>query len=173
MEVVSKNHPEKDYVEAPAKYACLGTRELVIFDPDRHGPAGFDHLFQVWRRDESASMVRVHAGDGPAYSEELGAWLFVTEGGVLRVADHADGSGLWLTAEESEAAARREEAAARAQAEAALLATLRTAVVDLCEAYDVPLDESRRVYLVTLDRDSLESLRAHIKYSRDWPTRQG
>src|SRR5262245_30928277 len=33
IEVVSKNHPHKDYAETPDKCAAAGVTELVIFDP--------------------------------------------------------------------------------------------------------------------------------------------
>ena len=49
----------------------------------------------------------MYAGDGPARSEELGAWLVVTDDGLrLRLAEREDGGGLWLTGEESERAAK-------------------------------------------------------------------
>src|SRR5262245_43009093 len=53
VEVVSETNPAKDYVDAPAKFARLGTRELVIFDPTLTGPKvrGGPHVLQVWRRD--------------------------------------------------------------------------------------------------------------------------
>lgn len=49
FEVVSKNHPTKDYVEIPDKCAAAGVGELVIFDPLRCGPraVGGRHLLQV------------------------------------------------------------------------------------------------------------------------------
>lgn len=74
VEVVSATNPNKDYVRAPVKYAALGTRELVICDPELFGPEGMDepHVLQVWRRREDyREMVRVYAGDGPAFSMEL------------------------------------------------------------------------------------------------------
>lgn len=172
LEVVSSTNSTKDYEDAPAKYALLGTRELVVFDPRLFGPTvhGGPHLLQIWRRDEAAhAMVRVHAGGGPAWSEELGAWLVVTPDGQLRFSDDPGGSRLWLTAAEGEAAARREEATARMRAEGALLDTLRAAVADLCEVLGVPLDEARRAQLAALDVAGLEALRAHIKVARGWP----
>ena len=165
LEVVSGSNPQKDYEEAPTKYALLGTRELVVFDPRGHGsPAhGGPHLLQIWRRDEAANaMVRVHAGEGPAWSEELSAWLIVTPGRRLRFADDAEGTRPWLTAAEAEAEARK-------QAESALLDALRTGILDLCEAFDVRVDDTRRAHLASLDAAGLEALRAHIKRARAWP----
>jgi Uma2 family endonuclease len=114
VEVVSDATADVDYNVKPAKYAASRTRELWIFDPLMVGPRGGDAVrVQVWRREARRGFRRVYAGDGPARSEELGAWLVVTDGGErLRIADHADGTGLWLTGEE-EARARAEEARAR------------------------------------------------------------
>lgn len=136
VEVVSPSNPHKDYVAAPAKYALLGARELIVFDPTLLGPAMMDgpHVLQVWRREEDGpSMIRVYAGDGPARSAELDAWLVPTAQGRLRIADDEQGRSLWLTeaeaeaaarkhadeAREREAAARRKEAAARKRADEA------------------------------------------------------
>jgi Uma2 family endonuclease len=122
IEVVSDTEPRKDYTIAPDKYAASGVRELVVFDPMLSGPRshGGPFLLQVWRRDEKGAFVRVHAGDGPASSEALGAHLVVFEGGEagrrLRLAGDAGGQRLWLTAEEE---ARAEKEAARAAEEAA------------------------------------------------------
>lgn len=111
VEVVNVSNPTKDYGGAPAKYGFLGVRELVVFDPWKEGPRAFGgpYVLQVWRRGREASgagkavggpMVRVHAGEGPAYSEELGAWLVVMGDGRLRVAEDAAGASLWLVAGE-------------------------------------------------------------------------
>jgi hypothetical protein len=73
-------------------------------------------VLQVWRRSEAGEFRQVFAGDAPAYSEELGAWLVVTDGGTrLRVADDEAGEHLWLTGEESERA-RADALAARLRA---------------------------------------------------------
>jgi Uma2 family endonuclease len=165
IEVVSRNNPEKDYVDAPAKYARLGTRELVVFDPALRGPAVLDgpYLLQVWRRDEGGSaMTRVYAGDGPARSEELGAWLVPTGDARLRIADDPGGQSLWLTEAETHAAARSE-------AESTLRTVLCAAVEDLCELAGVPLDDARRAHLATLEAADLEALRAQVKRNRAWP----
>ena len=65
------------------------------------------------------SFRRVYAGEGPARSEELGAWLVVTDVGQrLRLADDAEGVSCWPTEAEAERAAKETEHAARATAEA-------------------------------------------------------
>ncbi len=132
IEVVSESNVTKDYAQAPDKYAASGTEELWIFDPKLAGPRahGGPVRLQVWRRSEGA-FVREYAGEGPAWSEALGAWAVVTDGGKrLRIASAADGAGLWPTDVEAararEEAARAREEAARAETEA-LRAQLRDA----------------------------------------------
>ncbi|MDB4931770.1 MAG: hypothetical protein JWM10_4254 [Myxococcaceae bacterium] len=124
VEVVSRRTAKKDYGEGPAKYAASGTTELWIFDPERHGrgATGEPWVLQVWRTRDGA-FRQVYTGDGPAYSEELGAWLVVTdEGARLRVAYDEAGEWLWPTADEAEGA-RADAAEARlARAEAELAA---------------------------------------------------
>jgi Uma2 family endonuclease len=175
VEIVSATNPHKDYEAAPAKYAALGTRELVVFDAELFGPAGTDgpHVLQVWRRKEGhPTMVRVYAGPGPAHSVELGAWLVPTADRMLRIADDEQGRSLWPTRAEIEstarvleAEARQQEAEARKQAEEAL----RRSVEDVCDLCGVPLDEARRAHIASLDASGLDGLRAHLKARRAWP----
>ena len=129
VEVVSRDTAEKDYLEGPAKYAASGTRELWVFDPERRGRGALGpSVLQVWRRMDDGAPRRVFAGDAPAYSEELGAWLVVTHDGMrLRPADDEAGERLWLTSEEAErerAQAERERADALAERVAVLEAQL-------------------------------------------------
>jgi Uma2 family endonuclease len=121
VEVVSRRTAKKDYTEGPAKYAASGTRELWVFDPEGHGrgATGAPWVLQVWRRTTAGEFRQEYAGDGPAYSEELGAWLVVTDDGArLRVADDEAGERLWQTADEA-SDARAEAERARAEAESA------------------------------------------------------
>lgn len=122
---MSPGHPTKDYAIAPAKYALSGTRELWIFDPMLAGPAahGGPCRLQIWTRDPAGALVRSYAGEGPAESPVLGAWLVATQDGArLRIASDRDGRQLWPTAEEA-AIAERDTARARiAELEAALRA---------------------------------------------------
>jgi len=121
IEVVSSSEPKKDYFTAPERYAACGANELWVFDPQLLGPRllGGPYRLQVWRRASDGAFERVYAGDGPAYSTHLEAWLFaVAEGRKLRIASDREGNEWWPTGEE---AARAAEAAARA-AEAAALA---------------------------------------------------
>ncbi len=105
VEVVSENNAEKDYQVAPDKYAASGTYELWVFDPLLLGPAvrGGPHLLQVWRRNARGSFRRVYAGEGPAFSRALSAWIVIVDGGTrVRVSDDAVGTKLWPTPEETE-----------------------------------------------------------------------
>lgn len=119
VEVVSRNDPAKDYLDAPLRAARLGTPELWVFDPLLAGPSltGGPFRLQVWRRIDSGDMQRHYAGPGPAFSPELEAWVVVTQGGDrLRIAHDPDGRSLWPTAAEAEqkvaeAERRRAEAA--------------------------------------------------------------
>ncbi len=129
VEVVSDGW-KKDYEDAPLKYAQLGVRELVIFDPDAalhtdpRAPGESTPLpprvaLQVYRRDGDGAFVRVYRGEGPAPSDEIGAFLVVRrEGGTvrLRIARDADGVDLVPTAEEAQRIAEQRAAAAEARA---------------------------------------------------------
>lgn len=125
LEVVSDDW-KKDYNEAPLKYAQLGAREFVIFDPEAAASAerrGERVALQVYRREADGVFLRIYAGDGPAPSQELDAFLVVTrEGGAvrLRIALDAAGKEVVPTAEEAKRAAEtraRSEADARRAAE--------------------------------------------------------
>jgi Uma2 family endonuclease len=114
VEVVSESTAEKDYVEAPWAHAKAGTRELWVFDPELHGPTrgGGPFLLQVWQQQPGGTLKRTHAGSGPAWSEEMQAWLVVTDRATrLRLSDDRWGQHLWPT--EAEAKAREVEAKAR------------------------------------------------------------
>jgi hypothetical protein len=120
FEVVSEETAEEDYLHKPKKYALSGTRERWIFDPLLVGPRGAHgpHRLQVYRRLPSGALSRVYAGEGPAQSAELGAWLVLADGGrKLRLADDPEGQRLWPTAAEAERDQKERE---RAQKDAAL-----------------------------------------------------
>ena len=121
VEVVSESTAEKDYGDGPDRYAASGTQELWMFDPLLAGPdtRGGPTVLQVWRRDKEGVFRRVYAGEGPARSEELGAWLVVTNArSRLRIAEDPQGTLLWPTEAEFERAAKERERAAKEAAEA-------------------------------------------------------
>ena len=116
VEVVSETNPHKDYAIAPDKYAASGTGELWVFDPLLAGPAAHGGPFriQIWHRRADGDFVRIYAGDGPAFSPTLDAYLVATdEGRKLRLADDEGATVFWRTAEESERAAKESEQAAK------------------------------------------------------------
>jgi Uma2 family endonuclease len=114
VEVVSESTADEDYHLKPAKYAASGTRELWVFDPLKLGPKADRCVLQVWKRLRRSGFRRVYAGDGPAFSEELGAWIVVTDEGVrLRIADDEEGRELWPTEGEAERAEKEAERAAK------------------------------------------------------------
>lgn len=103
VEIVSGDdeHPErwrKDYELGPQKYAQLGTRELVIFDPQAALGQVRDQqrvALQIYRRQADGTFVRFYSGAGPFASHELAAFLVaVTDGGVARLRVARDAEGL-------------------------------------------------------------------------------
>ena len=131
LEIVSVNW-KKDYEDGPERYASLGCRELVIFDPTAVGRRNSDvrRPLIVYRRGEDAGFVQVYGGDGPVFSEEIGAWLVARpENGRprLRLSKNAAGTRLVESSPEAAQSARaaladeklaREKAEARAETEA-------------------------------------------------------
>jgi len=119
FEVVSKNHPYKDYVDVHERYAAMGTRELFVFDPLLAGPRtlGGPVSLQVWRRDPTGVLERVYFGAGPAYSEALGVWVFAREQ-KLALAFDREGEQPLHTLEHQERAEKERERAARIELEA-------------------------------------------------------
>jgi Uma2 family endonuclease len=136
VEIVSASRADKDYSQSPLKYAANGTYELWVFDPRLAGPRnhGGPYRLQMWRRDAEGDFLRVYAGDGPARSEALAAWVFVVhEGSSLRIADDAEGTSWWETGEEAERRTAQAERAAKEEAERRaerLAEALRAAGID-------------------------------------------
>ena len=110
FEVVSKNHPHKDYTNLQDRYAAIACRELFVFDPLLAGPAslGGPVPLQLWQRDTTGVFERVHFGDEPAYSFVLDAWI-VPRGRLLEIADDRAGESLWLDAEDYERTEKERE----------------------------------------------------------------
>ena len=138
IEVVSENHPYKDYVVLPERYSAMGVGELWVLDPGGFGPRrlGGPTLIQQWVRDAGGTLVRSHSGDGPVYSEAVEGWLRADRERGVSISGDADGAGRWLTGEEEgqvhaegrlEAERQRDEARRDA---ARLEAKLRAAGID-------------------------------------------
>lgn len=115
IEIVSQGHPYKDYVDTPERVAACGIGELWIYDPELFGPKhhGGPHLLQIWQA-EQGRFERVHAGSGPAYSRELGAWLHPTAShdptqARLQISDDREGQQRWLTVVEQRSVEAEQE----------------------------------------------------------------
>jgi hypothetical protein len=112
LEVVSLDW-EKDYLYVPGRYAEMGVRELVVFDPSSQERAD-GHRWQVFRR-VGKRFLRVEVSDEDRVrSKSLGCWLRVVgEGDSLRVrlATGREGDLIFPTSDEAERAARQAEAA--------------------------------------------------------------
>ena len=110
VEIVSENHPTKDYVRAPEKYAVCGVGELWVLDGELVGPRadGGPHRIQVWRRGEGGAFVRVYAGAGPAWSEAVRGWIRYLPGEqTFSLSSDKAGLERWLTPHEADQAARK------------------------------------------------------------------
>lgn len=122
LEIVSKDW-EKDYVEAPERYAAAGIPELVVFDPrpERHADrVAWQHFRRV--RNRPLSCIEVSRGDRIRISA-LGCYLRAVGQGEslrLRVGTGARGNELFPTAEEAERADKEAAIAARDEALARL-----------------------------------------------------
>jgi hypothetical protein len=115
FEIVSLNHPNRDYVAIQDRYAALGAHELIVFDPMLAGPKslGGPVALQLWRRDTSGAFERLSFGNHPVYSEVLDAWV-LPDGRTLHIADDRAGTRRWLTEAEKKSL---EAAESRARAE--------------------------------------------------------
>ena len=162
VEVVSDDWA-KDYLHAPRKYDQLGTRELVIFDPEATLTRRSQRVvLQIFRRDADDALVRVEAGEGPSYSAELDAWLVVQRGPAgprLRIARDAAGADLVATAEEVVGALRGENSSLHA-----VVGALRAensslhAVVGALEAQVAELQA-----VIAVQKDLLEQQAAQLR----------
>ena len=120
IEVVSANHPYKDYVEIIERYASMGAPELLVFDPLLQGPRslGGPVALQLWRRDATGTLERVHFGDQPVHSNALDAW-FIAEPPRIFIAHDRAGKRLWQTDAERERAEKEHERAEKEREQAA------------------------------------------------------
>lgn len=127
LEVVSRD-VGKDYEDAPAEYAAMGAKELVIFDPGATSRSRTRVRWQVYRRLARRGFVRVaQTMDDRVEAATLGCWLrAIGEGreARLRLGTGPQGDTLFPTEAEEESA-RADAANARAEAAEAELARLR------------------------------------------------
>ncbi len=115
LEIVSKDW-EKDYEEAPGKYAAIGVPELVIFDPAPHRHRD-GVAWQVFRSVRGRPLRRVEVSQGDRIrSGALGCFLRQVSKGEavrLRLGAGSRGDDLFPTGEESERAAKEAAIVAR------------------------------------------------------------
>jgi hypothetical protein len=116
LEIVSPSSVEKDYREAPGRYAELGVAELVVFDPDYR--KGRDRLrLQVFRRVRGQFVQVVATSEDRVRSRVLGCWVRAVGKGEhvrLRLGTGERGDTLVPTEAEAEHA-RAEQEHARAE----------------------------------------------------------
>jgi Uma2 family endonuclease len=130
FEVISPNHPHKDYARIQDRYATMGTEELVVFDPLLVGPCslGGPVLLQKWRRQGSL-FERTDFGDEPVFSEVLESWLLPQQR-LLVIADDREGTRPWLSQAHHERAEKERERAEK-ERERALRQALEREVAEL------------------------------------------
>lgn len=119
LEIVSHDW-EKDYIEAPERYAVIGVPELLVFDPAPEGhPDGV--RWQVFRRVKGRALTRVEVSQGDRVrSKTLGCFLRAvgTENDLrLRLGAGPRGGELFPSGEEAERAAKDAALVARDAAE--------------------------------------------------------
>ena len=128
LEIVSSTMG-KDDDDAPAEYAAMGAKELVIFDPAATSRSRTRVRWQVYRRLARRGFVRVAQATGDRVEvASLGCWLrAIGEGrdARLRLGTGVAGSELFLTEAEEERT-RAEEERTRAEAAEARAAEERT-----------------------------------------------
>ncbi|TAK29259.1 MAG: Uma2 family endonuclease [Myxococcaceae bacterium] len=122
LEIVSRD-VGKDYEDAPAEYAAMGAKELVLFDPGATARSRTRVRWQVYRRLARRGFVRVAQSSSDRVEvASLGCWLrAIGEGrdARLRLGIGIDGEELFMT--EAEAANARADSA---EAEVARLRAL-------------------------------------------------
>jgi Uma2 family endonuclease len=115
IEVVTSDDHEKDYREAPERYAELGVNELIVFDPDFE--KNEDRVRWQRYRKLKRSFALVESTDADRIrSRVLGCFLRVVgEGDAARVrlGTAPTGDVLVLTEAEAERAAKEAERAAK------------------------------------------------------------
>jgi Uma2 family endonuclease len=116
IEVTTSDEAEKDYREAPERYAELGVDELVIFDPDYH-LSDERRRWQRHRKLQKRGFVRVESTNADRIKvRTLGCFLRVVgEGDAARVrlGTGPTGDTLVPTEAEEERAAKEAERAAK------------------------------------------------------------
>ncbi len=116
VEVVSDSEGEESWEIKLHKYARLGVRELVSFDPQATGA-----MLRIWDWVENDLVERELGGGGAASNVLPGHWVVVNDaelGPTLRLSRDGTTSALYPTRAEAEAEGRRAEAEALRASEA-------------------------------------------------------
>ena len=123
LEIVSRD-VGKDYEDAPAEYAAMGAKELVIFDPGATSRSRTRVRWQVYRRLARRGFVRVAQTMGDRVEVAgLGCWLRAMSEGRdarLRLGIGVDGEELFATETERADSADAQAEAERERAEVAI-----------------------------------------------------
>jgi hypothetical protein len=112
---VAARDGDKDYTEAPGRYAELGVTELIIFDP-HHRLADWRSRWQVYRRSRGKLHRLTTSDEDRVKSRVLGCFLRVVGQGErqrLRLGTGESGDELFPTEAEAERAAKEAERAAK------------------------------------------------------------
>jgi Putative restriction endonuclease len=123
IEVVATDNADKDYREAPERYAELGVDELIIFDPD-HELSEDRVRWQRYRKLPRRGFVAVESTNADRLrSRVLGCFLRVVGEGDnarLRLGAGPSGDDLFPTEAEAERAAKEQALRRVAELEALL-----------------------------------------------------
>jgi hypothetical protein len=119
LEVITSDDAEKDYREAPIRYAELGVSELLVFDADFE-KSDERVRWQRWRRLAKRGFVRVESTNADRIrSRVLGCHLRVVGEGEearLRIGAGPSGHVLFPTEAEAERSAKEEALTAKNEA---------------------------------------------------------
>jgi Uma2 family endonuclease len=115
VEIISRDdRRDHDWEENLARYRRTGIREVVRFDPENAATP-----LRLWDNVEGDLVERDLNDPEGLRCDALGVYWVVVQhpelGFLLRIAQNADGTGLWPTPEEAEAEARAENEAALAR----------------------------------------------------------
>lgn len=112
IEIVGSN-PQKDYEEAPKRYADLGVDEVIVFDPH---PDRERLVFQVYRRSRGRFRRMIATNGDRVRSRVLGCFVRAVGSKAstrLRLATGPRGDELFPTGEEAEREAKEAEREAK------------------------------------------------------------
>lgn len=156
---------QKDYLRTPPRYARLGVKELVVFDPEWRSRRD-RYRWQVFRQVKGRGLIRVEATNVDRIkSRTLGCWLRAVGKGKdlrVRIATGAAGEALFPT--EAERAEREASERARIEAERARIEADH-ARIEADHARTLAALEAERAARAEVEQE-LAKLRAQLKKKR-------